>query len=162
VASLFLSRWDVAVSEKMPPELRNRLGVAVGRQVYQAYRDVLASDRFQRLANAGARPQRLLFASTGTKDPRASDVLYVQGLAAPNTVDTMPEKTLLAFADHGQVSGAIPRDGGDAEQVLAAFNRAGVDLGQLAAQLQDEGAKSFVASWKDLVAAIENKGKQLR
>jgi transaldolase len=162
VASLFLSRWDAAVQEKVPPELRNQLGVAVGRQVYQAYRDVLGSDRFQRLANAGARPQRLLFASTGTKDPRASDVLYVQGLAAPNTVDTLPEKTLLAFAEHGEVSGAIPRDGGDAEQVLAAFNRAGVDLGQLAAQLQEEGAKSFVASWKDLIAAIENKGKQVR
>jgi transaldolase len=162
VASLFLSRWDAAVSEKVAPELRNRLGVAVGRQVYQAYRDALASDRFQRLANAGARPQRLLFASTGTKDPKASDVLYVSGLAAPNTVDTMPEKTLLALAEHGEVSGAVPRDGGDAEQVLAAFNRAGVDLGQLAAQLQDEGAKAFVASWKDLMAAIEKKGKQLR
>jgi transaldolase len=162
VASLFLSRWDVAVSQKVPPELRNRLGVAVGRQVYQAYRDVLASDRFQRLANAGARPQRLLFASTGTKDPKASDVFYVQGLAAPNTVDTMPEKTLLAFAEHGPVTGAVPRDGGDAEQVLAAFNRAGVDLGQLAAQLQEEGAKAFVGSWKDLMAAIENKGKQVR
>jgi transaldolase len=162
VASVFLSRWDAAVWEKVPPELRNRLGVAVGRQVYQAYRDVLGSDRFQRLANAGARPQRLLFASTGTKDPRASDVLYVQGLAAPNTVDTIPEKTLLAFAEHGEVSGAIPRDGGDAEQVLAAFNRAGVDLGQLAAQLQEEGARSFVASWKDLIAAIENKGKRVR
>jgi transaldolase len=162
VASLFLSRWDAAVGEKVPPELRNQLGVAVGRQVYQAYRDVLGSDRFQRLASAGARPQRLLFASTGTKDPRASDVLYVQGLAAPNTIDTMPEKTLLAFAEHGEVSGAIPRDGGDAEQVLAAFNRAGVDLGQLAAQLQEEGAKSFVRSWRDLIAAIENKGKQVR
>jgi transaldolase len=162
VASLFLSRWDVAVSEKVPPELRNRLGVAVGRQVYQAYRDLLGSERWQRLAGAGARPQRLLFASTGTKDPKASDVLYVHGLAAPNTVDTMPEKTLLAFADHGELSGAIPRDGGDAEQVLAAFNRAGVDLGQLAAELQEQGAKSFVASWKDLMAGIVNKGKQAR
>ena len=162
VASLFLSRWDVAVSEQVPPELRDRLGVAIGKQSYQAYRDVLSSDRFQRLANAGARPQRLLFASTGTKDPRESDVLYVHGLAAPDTVNTMPEKTLLAFADHGEVSGAVPRDGGDAEQILAAFNRAGVDLGQLAAQLQDQAAKSFVASWKDLMAAIENKGKQVR
>jgi transaldolase len=162
VASLFLSRWDVAVWEKVSPELRDRLGVAIGRQVYGAYRDVLASDRFQRLANSGARPQRLLFASTGTKDPKASDVLYVSGLAAPNTVDTMPEKTLLAFADHGEVSGVIPRDGGDAEQVLAAFNRAGVDLGQLSAQLQQEGAEAFVASWKDLMAAIESKSMQAR
>jgi transaldolase len=162
VASLFLSRWDVTVAGKVPPELEDRLGVAIGQQAYQAYRDVLGSDRFQRLANAGARPQRLLFASTGTKDPRASDVFYVSALAAPNTVDTMPEKTLLAFADHGEVSGAIARDGGVAEQVLAAFNRAGVDLGQLAAQLQEEGAKSFATSWKDLMAAIENKGKQVR
>ena len=162
VASLFLSRWDVAVSDKVPPELRDRLGVAIGRQVYQAYRDVNASDRFQRLASAGARPQRLLFASTGTKNPRASDVLYVQRLAAPNTVDTMPEKTLLAFADHGAVSGTIPRDGGDAEEVLAAFNRAGVDLGRLAAQLQEEGAKAFAGSWKDLMGGIEKKGKQVR
>ena len=162
VASLFLSRWDVAVSDKVPPELHDRLGVAVGRQVYQAYRAVNASDRFQRLASAGARPQRLLFASTGTKNPRASDVLYVQGLAAPNTVDTMPEKTLLAFDDHGEVSGSIPPDGGDAEQVLATFNRVGVDLGQLAAQLQEEGAKAFAGSWKDLMAAVENKGKQVR
>jgi transaldolase len=162
VASLFLSRWDVKVSEKVPPELRDRLGVAIGRQVYRAYRDVISSDRFQRLASAGARPQRLLFASTGTKNPRASDVLYVQGLVAPNTVDTMPEKTLLAFADHGHVSGTIPRDGGDAEQVLAAFDRAGVDLGQLAAELQEDGANAFAASWKSLMAAIESKGKQVR
>jgi transaldolase len=161
VASLFLSRWDVAVAEKVPAELRDRLGIAVGQQAYQAYRDLLASERFQRLANAGARPQRLLFASTGTKDPRASDVLYVRALAAPHTIDTMPEKTLLAFADHGQVGAVVPRDGGDAEQVLAACNRAGVDLGQLAAQLQEEGAKAFAASWKDLVSAIENKGKRI-
>jgi transaldolase len=162
VASLFMSRWDVAVAGKVPAELENRLGVAIGQQAYHAYRDVLASERWQRLSNAGARPQRLLFASTGTKDPRASDVLYVEGLAAPNTVDTMPEKTLLAFADHGRVGGAIPRDGADAEQTLAAFNRAGIDLGQLAAQLQEEGARSFEASWKDLMASIENKSKRVR
>jgi len=162
VASLFLSRWDVAVVEKVPAELRDRLGIAIGQQTYQAYRDLLASERFQRLVNAGARPQRLLFASTGTKDPRASDVLYVRALAAPHTIDTMPEKTLLAFADHGQVGAVVPRDGGDAEQVLAAFNRAGVDLGQLAAQLQEDGAKAFVASWKALVSAIDNKGKHIR
>jgi transaldolase len=161
VASLFLSRWDVAVSEKAPPELRDRLGIAVGQHAYQAYRELLESDRWQRLANAGARPQRLLFASTGTKDPRASDVLYVRGLAAPNTINTMPEKTLLAFADHGQVDGAIPREGGDAEQVLAAFTRAGFDLDQLAARLQKEGAESFVASWRDLMGSVESKGKQL-
>jgi transaldolase len=161
VASLFLSRWDVAISEKVPPELRDRLGVAIGRDAYEAYRDLLASDRWQRLANAGARPQRLLFASTGTKDPRASDVLYVEGLAAPNTVDTMPEKTLLALADHGKVGGTIPRSGGDAKQVLAACVRAGFELGVLAARLQDEGAKAFVASWKGLMGALEKKGAQL-
>jgi transaldolase len=161
VASLFLSRWDVAVSEKVSPDLRDRLGIAVGQQTYQAYRDLLESDRWQRLANAGARPQRLLFASTGTKDPRASDVLYIRGLAAPNTVNTMPEKTLLAFAEHGKLDGAIPRKGGDAEQVLAAFTRAGFDLDQLAARLQEEGAASFVKSWKDLMGAVEKKNKQL-
>ena len=161
VASLFLSRWDVAVAKKVPSQLRDQLGLAVGRQAYRAYRDVLESDRWQRLANAGARAQRLLFASTGTKDPNASDVLYVRGLAAPNTVNTMPEKTLLAFADHGEVAGVLPPNGGDAEQVLAAFQRAGFDLGQLTAQLQEEGAKSFVSSWKDLMATIETKGKKL-
>jgi len=158
VASLFVSRWDVAVSGKVPSELRHRLGIAVGRQVYRAYRELLASNRWQRLANAGARPQRLLFASTGTKDPEAHDALYVEGLAAPNTVDTMPEKTLLAFADHGELRGAIPQDGGDAEEVLAAFHRAGVDLGRLAVRLQEDGAKAFVASWEELMAAIERKG----
>ncbi len=162
VASLFLSRWDVAVAGKVPGELERRLGVAIGRQVYKAYRDVLDSERWQRLASAGARAQRLLFASTGTKDPGTSDVLYVEGVAAPNTVDTMPEKTLLAFADHGQVGRATPRDGGDAEQVLAAaaFGRAGIDLGSLAHRLQDEGARAFVASWTELIAAIERKGQQ--
>jgi len=161
VASLFLSRWDVAVSEKVPPELRDHLGVAVGRDAYQAYRDLLASDRWQRLANAGARPQRLLFASTGTKDPKSPDILYVRGLAAPNTVNTMPEKTLLAFADHGELAGTIPRSGGDAKQVLAAFVRAGFELGVVAARLQEDGAKAFVTSWKALMATIETKGKQL-
>jgi transaldolase len=145
----------------VPAELRDRLGIAVGQQSYRAYRDLLESDRWQRLANAGARPQRLLFASTGTKDPKASDVLYIRGLAAPNTINTMPEKTLLAFGDHGTIEGTIPRDGGDAQQVLAAFGRAGFDLEQLAARLQKEGAESFVASWKDLMGAVENKGKQL-
>jgi transaldolase len=162
VASLFLSRWDVAVAGKIPGELGHRLGLAIGRQAYMAYRDVLESERWQRLANAGARAQRLLFASTGTKDPGTSDVLYVEGMAAPHTIDTMPEKTLLAFADHGQVRGVIPPDGGDAQEVLAEFGRAGVDVGQLASRLQDEGARAFVASWNELIAAIERKGKAAR
>jgi transaldolase len=157
VASLFVSRWDVAVAGDAPPHLRNQLGVAIGRQAYRAYRDVLDSDRWQRLANGGARPQRLLFASTGTKDRAAPDVLYVRALAAPNTVDTMPEKTLLAFADHGELRGAIPRSGGDAEEVLGAFTRAGFDLPLLAAELQEVGAASFVASWTSLLGALEEK-----
>ena len=161
VASLFVSRWDVAIADKVPAELRNRLGVAVGQQAYAAYREVIASDRFQRLANLGARPQRLLFASTGTKDKNASDTLYVDALAAPNTVDTMPEPTLLAFADHGKAATPLARDGGDAETVLAAFTKAGVDLTALSAQLQSDGAKSFVKSWIDLLGAIESKSKVL-
>src|SRR4051812_9856645 len=162
VASLFLSRWDVAVSEKVSPDLRDRLGIAVGQQTYQAYRDLLESDRWQRLANAGARPQRLLFASTGTKDPRASDVLYIAALAAPNTIDTIPDKTLLAFADHGELAGTLPRDGGDCEIVLDNFRKAGIDLEQLAADLQSQGAKSFDESWRNLLGAIESKGKELQ
>lgn len=158
VASIFVSRWDVAVAPTAPPELRGKVGLAVGHQAYQAYRAVLDSDRWQRLANAGARPQRLLFASTGTKDPAVRDTLYVSGLAAPNTVDTVPEKTLLAFADHGRVDRRIPRGGGEAEQVLAAFTRAGFDLGRLAATLQHDGAKSFASSWIALMAAIQKKG----
>jgi transaldolase len=160
VASLFVSRWDVAVAAKAPPALKNRLGVAVGRQAYSAYRDVLDSVRWQRLANAGARPQRLLFASTGTKDPAAPDVLYVRALAAPNTVDTLPEKTLLAFADHGKLDGVVPRTGGEAEEVLAAFTRAGFDLGALAATLQEDGAASFVASWTSLLRAVDAKARR--
>jgi transaldolase len=161
VASLFVSRWDVAVSRDAPPELRHTLGVAVGQQAYEAYRDVLESDRWQRLANAGARPQRLLFASTGTKDPRASDVVYVTALAAPSTVDTMPESTLLAFADHGQLGGVLPRRGGTADAVLAAFTRAGFDLERLAGTLQADGARSFVASWNALMKAVEEKARRL-
>ena len=126
VASLFVSRWDKATMDKVPADLRDKLGPAVGAQAYKAYRDVLDSDRWQRLENLGARPQRLLFASTGTKDPTASDVLYIGALAAPNTVDTMPEETLLAFSEHGQVGKPMPRDGGDCEQVLAAFTKAGM------------------------------------
>ena len=162
VASLFVSRWDKATMDKVPGELRDKLGPAVGLQAYKAYRDVLDSDRWQRLENLGARPQRLLFASTGTKDPKASDVLYIAALAAPNTVDTMPEETLLAFAEHGKVGSALPRDGGDCEQMLTSFGKAGVDVGKLAADLQSEGAKAFVDSWKDLLDSIESKSKALK
>ncbi len=162
VASLFVSRWDKATMDKVPSELRDKIGPAVGGQTYKAYRDVLDSDRWQRLENLGARPQRLLFASTGTKDPKASDVLYISALAAPNTVDTMPEETLLAFAEHGSVGKALPRDGGDCERVLAAFGKAGIDVAKLAADLQSEGAKSFVDSWKDLLSSIESKSKALK
>jgi len=161
VASLFVSRWDVAVTGKVPAELRSTLGLAVGRQAYKAYRDIVESDRFQRLANVGARAQRFLFASTGTKDKTASDTLYIAGLAAPNTVNTMPEDTLLAFADHGKVASPVPRDGGDAEAVLAAHVKAGIDLTAIAAQLQSDGAKSFVKSWNELLGAIGAKSKVL-
>jgi transaldolase len=161
VASLFVSRWDRAVTDKVPPALRNTLGIAVSQQAYKAYRDVLDSDRFQRLANFGARSQRLLFASTGTKDKSASDTLYIAGLAAPNTVNTMPEDTLLAFADHGAIPQSLPRSGGGAEATLAAHTRAGIDLTALASQLQSEGAKGFVKSWHGLIGAIDAKSKVL-
>jgi transaldolase len=162
VASVFLSRWDGATMDKVPDALRDKLGIAVGQQVYKAYRDTLESDRWQRLANFGARPQRLLFASTGTKDPKASDVLYIQALAAPNTINTMPEKTLLAFGEHGKVTGTLPRNGGDCESVLTDFRKAGIDLDKLASDLQSQGAKSFDESWKNLLDAIETKGKVLQ
>ena len=162
VASVFLSRWDGATMDKVPDQLRDKLGLAVGQQVYKAYRDVLESDRWQRLANSGARPQRLLFASTGTKDPKASDILYISGLAAPNTINTMPEKTLLAFGDHGKLAGALPRDGGDCETVLDGFRKAGINIEQLAADLQSKGANSFDESWQNLLGAIESKGKELQ
>ena len=161
VASLFVSRWDVAVNDKVPGELRNRLGVAIGGRVYKAYRELLASPRWQALAEAGARPQRLLWASTGTKDPQASDTLYVEALAAPDTIDTMPDKTLLALADHGVVDKVMRTDGGDAEEVLARFAEAGVDIDALARQLQEEGAASFVKSWKELLQRIADKSAQL-
>jgi transaldolase len=162
VASLFVSRLDKATLDTVPARLRDKLGIAIGRQTYKAYRDLLESDRWQRLANQGARAQRLLFASTGTKDPEASDVLYVIALAAPNTVNTIPEKTLLAFEEHGRLSGSMPRAGGDAEQVLAEFAGAGVDVDRLAADLQEEGAKSFDASWQELLDSIEAKRKALK
>ena len=162
VASLFVSRWDVAAEGKAPGELKNRLGIAIAQRAYKAYRELLASARFQRAANAGARAQRLLFASTGTKDPHASDILYVEALAAPFTINTMPEGTLKAFGDHGEIGAALARDGGDCETVLAGFAKAGIDIDALAARLQDEGAKSFVESWKDLMACIESKSAAIR
>lgn len=157
VASLFVSRWDVAVAANVPPALHDRLGIAVARQTYKAYRDLLASDRWLRLLNAGARSQRLLWASTGTKDPKASDVLYVQSLAAPYTVNTIPEQTLHAFADHGTIGAMLPHDGGNAEAELQAFARAGVDLAALADRLQRDGAAAFVKSWDDLLACLGGK-----
>jgi transaldolase len=161
VASLFISRWDKAVIDDVPDSLRGELGIAVAKRTYRAYRELLDSDRFQRLANEGARPQRLLWASTGTKDPEASDVLYVEALAAPFTINTMPEKTLKAFADHGQVRDPLPADGGDGEQVLQQFNDAGFDTDALAARLQDEGKDTFDASWKDLLDTIASEGEKL-
>jgi transaldolase len=161
VASLFVSRWDVAVADKAPKELVNRLGLAIGQRIYKAYRDVLGSPRTQRAFNNGARPQRLLLASTGTKDPKASDILYVKGLAAPNTVNTMPEATLKAFADHGELDAVMPADGGDCEAVLSQFAKAGIDVNALAAQLQDEGAKAFVKSWNELMDVIASKSAAL-
>jgi transaldolase len=161
VASLFVSRWDVAVAHTAPEDLHNTLGIAVSQQTYRAYRDVLDSDRFQRLVNAGARAQRLLFASTGTKDKSASDTLYVSALAAPNTVNTIPEKTLLAFADHGATGGVLRRAGDDGAAAVAAYAKAGTDITALAAQLQTDGAKGFVASWHALLATIEAKSKDL-
>jgi transaldolase len=155
VASIFMSRWDVAVSEEVPDELRDRLGLAIGHRAYSAYRELLDSPRVQRLMNEGARPQRLLWASTGTKDPDASDTLYIEGFASPFTVNTMPEPTLKAFADHGEVGDPVPADGGDAEQVLARFGEAGIDVEALAARLQEEGKASFVKSWNDLLESIE-------
>jgi len=157
VASLFISRWDVAVKDKVPEVLHNRLGIAIAMRTYKAYVELLASQRWKNLAAAGARPQRLLWASTGTKDPAASDVLYVEALAAPNTINTMPEKTLHAFAEHGSVNTMLPADAGDAERVLAEFARAGVDHAALADQLQREGAAAFAKSWRELLSRIASK-----
>jgi transaldolase len=157
VASLFVSRWDRAVRGQVPSPLANKLGLAVAARTYRAYRELLASDRWQRLANSGARPQRLLWASTSTKDPGASDVLYVEGLAAPHTINTMPDATLLAFADHGQYRGFLP-DEENADGVLRAYTDARVDVPALAERLQREGAAAFAASWKDLLSSIEAKG----
>jgi transaldolase len=162
VASVFISRWDVAVMDKVPRALRDQLGIAIAKRTYVAYRNLLDSPRWQRAYNAGARPQRLLWASTGTKDPAASDVLYVKALAAPFTVNTMPEGTLNALADHGELGAILPADGGDCEQVLSQFAKAGIDVDALAARLQDEGATSFVKSWNELMACIESKSSAIK
>ena len=161
VASLFVSRWDKAVRDKVPSEFRNRLGIAIGGRAYRAYRELLASPRWCKLAAAGARPQRLLWASTGSKDPAAADTLYVEALAARDTIDTMPEATLLAFADHGKLKGVMAEDGGDAEYELASFAEAGIDIDALAVQLQRDGALAFVKSWKGLMARIAHKSAAL-
>jgi transaldolase len=161
VASLFVSRWDVAVADKVPPALKNKLGIAVAKRTYKAYREMLGSPRWERIYNAGARPQRLLWASTGTKDPKAPDVLYIKALAAPFTVNTIPEGTLKALADHGDISEIMSADGGDCEAVLDQFAAAGIDIDELGAKLQDDGAKSFVSSWNDLMGVIASKSAKL-
>jgi transaldolase len=162
VASMFISRWDVAVEGKVPKPLENRLGIAIACRIYQAYLELLNTPRSQRAYNAGARPQRLLWASTGTKDPHASDILYIKALASPFTVNTMPEPTLKALADHGEIGPVMATDGGDCEKVLADFAKAGINVEALAAQLQDEGAKSFVKSWNELLAVIATKSAALK
>ena len=161
VASLFVSRWDAAVAAKVPATLKNRLGIAIAQRTYKAYHDLLGSPRWQRTYNAGARPQRLLWASTGTKDPQASDVLYVKALAAPFTVNTMPEVTLKALADHGELSDIMAADGGNGEETLSQFAKSGIDVDALAGQLQEEGAKSFSNSWNELMTVIASKSAVL-
>lgn len=159
VASVFISRWDVAVHDQVPDELVNRLGIAIAGRTFRAYHELLDSERWQRLLNEGARAQRLLWASTGTKDPEASDTLYIEALASPFTVNTMPEPTLIAFADHGEIGELLPADGGNSEQVLAEFERAGIEVGPLAARLQEEGKASFAKSWQDLLGSISSQRK---
>jgi len=161
VASLFISRWDVASNKQLPKELHNQLGIAVGQQTYRAYRELLGSPRWRRLAAAGAHPQRLLWASTGSKDPSASDTLYINAFAAPDTINTMPEKTLQAFAEHGKLQGVMATDGGDAEATLAHIAKAGVDIDALAITLQQEGAQAFVKSWQQLLQRIADKADVL-
>jgi transaldolase len=160
VASLFVSRWDVEVNEDISPGFRNRLGIAMAMRTYKAYRDLLASQRWRTLAAAGARPQRLLWASTASKDPEAPDTLYVRALEAVNTIDTIPEKTLLAFADHGRVGWFLPSDGGYADAVLEEFRREGIDDEALAARLQREGVDAFVTSWGSLLSRIREKSRR--
>jgi transaldolase len=161
VLSLFISRWDVAVHDEVPDEIKNTLGIAVGKLTYRAWREMLESDRWKGLAEKGARLQRLLFASTGTKDPEASDTLYIEAFAAPDTINTMPEKTLLAFADHGEVGEALSADGGDAEQVMQAHRDQGIDTDALALKLQKDGADAFVKSWTDLLDTIKAESERL-
>ena len=162
VASVFISRWDTAVAGKVPAQLQNQLGIAIAKRTFKAYRELLSSERWQRVYNFGAHPQRLLWASTGTKDPKESDILYIKALAAPFTVNTMPEATLKAFGNHGQLAAALDADGGDSAGLLAQFAAAGIDVDALAAQLQDEGAKSFVKSWDDLLNVIATKSATLK
>jgi transaldolase len=161
VASIFMSRWDVAVKDEAPDELVNTLGLAVGFHAYRAYRELLDSQRMQRLMNEGARPQRLLWASTGTKDPEASDTLYIEGFASPFTVNTMPEPTLHAFADHGVVGDPVPADGGDCDEVLAQFESAGIGIKALAARLQEEGKDAFAKSWDEMLKSIETEREKV-
>jgi transaldolase len=161
VASVFISRWDVAVEGKAPEKLRDQLGIAIAQRTYKAASALLSSPRWQRIYNLGGRPQRLLWASTGTKDPKASDILYVKALAAPFTVNTMPEGTLKALATHTELGELLPVDGGNCEEVLADFGKAGIDVDALAAQLQTEGAESFVKSWNELMAVISSKSASL-
>jgi transaldolase len=153
---VFISRWDAAVTGRVPDQLRGQLGLAVGLKTYQAYRELMDSDRWQRLANVGARVQRLLWASTSTKDPQLPDTAYIDGLRAPHTINTMPDATLQAFADHGRVGEPIPADGGDADYTLAQFESAGIDVQALAATLQSDGAGNFVKSWEDLLSRIDD------
>jgi len=162
VASMFVSRWDVAVMDKAPEALRNRLGIAVARRIYKAYLDLLSNPCWQRAYNAGARPQRLLWASTGTKDPEASDTFYIKALAAPFTVNTMPEGTLKALADHGEIGLTMAADGREGERALDQFAKAGIDIDTLGTQLQEEGAGSFVKSWNDLMECIASKSEALK
>ncbi|HEY4126642.1 MAG TPA: transaldolase [Gammaproteobacteria bacterium] len=162
VASLFVSRWDVAVAKEAPKELTDRLGIAVSQQVYRAYCEVHASARWRKLSSAGALRQKLLWASTGTKDPAASDTLYIEALAAPDTINTIPEKTLQAFADHGKLRGVLPQDGGDSPAVLTAFAQAGVDTQALAKRLQQEGTGAFAKSWHELMQRVADKAKTLK
>jgi transaldolase len=162
VASLFVSRWDAAVIGRVPDTLRNQLGIAIAKRTYREYCSLLSSERWQRAYNFGARPQRLLWASTGTKDPTASDVLYIEALAAPFTVSTIPEETLRAFADHGELGAGLSKNSGDSDAILTRFAKSGIDIDILAAQLQEDGAKSFVKSWNDLMAVIASKCDQLK
>ena len=161
VASIFISRWDVAIKDQVPESMRNHLGIPIAQRSYKAYRDLLASERWQKLAATGAQRQTLLWASTGTKDPNASDVLYVEAFAAPETINTIPESTLMAFANHGVVGAMMDPGGGDAEAQLAEFAKVGVDIDALALKLQQDGAAAFVKSWKDLLQRIEEKSKAL-